>query len=512
MRQKRFNAAMVVAALSLAGVRQSQGQGATAELVARETACTETVMDRQLHLEAEIVPEIPHVPRWCALLELDKNHIHIGDCELYCEQEGGGPPIVLLHGGPGATHHYFHPSFSRAAEFATVIYYDQRGCGVSDYEAGEGYTLDQAVDDLDKLRQRLGFERWVVLGHSYGGLVAQCYALKYPDSLAGLVLVGSSLGFGADTGPSRQWDFLTGEERARIREIHRGSDLSLARKVYNAFLNGDWKRQHYCKPTADQFARIALYEWKHDKSFRDAVGGQTSWLNLRGGFDGCPIPTLIVEGKWDLTWGEKKPAALHANHPNARLVVLDDAGHSPFASNPDEFFRVLREFMLSLSDIPPDKLAAWRRHVAGWRDTAMPEPKRVVTSVGWGYRPSVKIAKAYQPAWLEDLQDESLLLRTAFALYDVKRYEEALVVFERVFEQAPENTLYRGVALVWQGHVLDLLGRRDEAVAKYQRAVDLKITGSMQHSQYRMRYNPSEYAAERLKTPFERVENEDERE
>ena len=504
-------AIVVVAALSLIGARQSQGQDATAELVARETACAETIMDRQAHLEPEIAREIPHVPRWCALLELDKNHIHIGDCELYCEQEGHGTPIVLLHGGPGATHHYFHPAFSRAAQFARVVYYDQRGCGVSDYEPGEGYTLDQAVDDLDRLRGRLGFERWVVLGHSYGGLVAQCYALKYPDNLAGLVLVGSSLGFGADTGPSRQGEFLTDEERARIREIHRDPELSMAQSVYNAFLNGDWKRQHYCRPTADQFARIALYEWKHDNRFRSSVGGQTSWLNLRGGFDGCPIPTLIIEGKWDLTWGEKKPTVFHANHPNARLIVLDDAGHSPFASNPDEFFRVLREFMQDLPDVPAAKLTAWKEHVAAWRGKAMPESKRVVTSVGWGYRSSVKIAKAYKPEWLGELQHTSLLLRTAFALYDVKRYEEALVVFERMFEAASEKPLYQGVALVWQGHVLDLLGRRDEAVAMYQKAVDLKITSGMQHSQYRMGYAPSKYAAERLKTPFERVENQDER-
>ncbi|MBU0616801.1 MAG: alpha/beta fold hydrolase, partial [Planctomycetes bacterium] len=306
-------------ALSLIGARPAETQDATAELIARETACSETILDRNVHLEPQVVREIPHVPRWCSLLKLEKHHIHIGDCELYCESEGEGTPIVLLHGGPGATHHYFHPAFSEAAEFGKVIYYDQRGCGVSDWVPGEGYTLEQAVDDLDKLRQRLGFERWVVLGHSYGGLVAQCYALKYPENLAGLVLVGSSLGFGADTGPLRQRELLSDQELARIREIHRNPDLSLAQSVYNAHLNGDWKRQHYCKPTANQFARVALYEWKHDQRFRSAVGGQTSLLNLRGGFDGCPIPTLIVEGKWDLTWGEEKPTVLHGNHPNARL-------------------------------------------------------------------------------------------------------------------------------------------------------------------------------------------------
>lgn len=512
MGRNRLTAATAVVALSLIAAQQNDRPDVTATQVAPETPCTETIMDRKVHLEPQLTRDIPPVPRWCSLLALDKNHIHIGECELYCEQEGAGTPIVLLHGGPGATHHYFHPTFSRAAHFAKVIYYDQRGCGVSDYEPGEGYTVDQAIDDLDKLRERLGFKRWVMLGHSYGGLLAQCYALKYPDSLAGLVLVGSSLGFGADTGPSRQHGFLTDEERTRIGEIHRNPELSTAQSVYNAFLNGDWKRQHYCKPTADQFARIALYEWKHDQRFRNAVGGQTHWLDLRGGFDGCPIPTLIVEGKWDLTWGEDKPKVLHGNHPNARLAVLDDAGHSPFASNPGEFFPLLREFMDNLPEVSPTQLAAWKEHAGAWRDKAMPESKRILTSVGWGYESSVKIAKAYRPEWLRELNDPTLLLRTAFALYDAKRYEEALVAFKRLFEAGSDKPLYRGVALVWQGHMLDLLGRRDQAIAVYQKAVDLKITSGMQHGQYRMAYNPSEYAVKRLKTPFERVENQDERE
>ena len=60
--------------------------------------------------------------------------------------------MVLLHGGPGGTHHYFHPTFSRAAEFSRVIYYDQRGCGLSDYAPGEGYTIQQAADDIEALR------------------------------------------------------------------------------------------------------------------------------------------------------------------------------------------------------------------------------------------------------------------------------------------------------------------------------------------------------------------------
>ena len=183
----------------------------------------ETVLNKKVHIEKDLILDIPRVARWCDRLELKKSRVNIGDCELYVEEEGKGLPVVLIHGGPGATHHYFHPALSQAKDFARIIYYDQRGCGLADYVAGGGYSVAQAVEDLDSLRKALKIEEWVLFGHSYGGLLAQCYAIKYPENTAGLVLVCSHpafldisfLGFF-----KRQNEYLTEEERKRIKEIH----------------------------------------------------------------------------------------------------------------------------------------------------------------------------------------------------------------------------------------------------------------------------------------------------
>jgi proline iminopeptidase len=102
----------------------------------------------------EIV-KIPDTPKLCDSFQGDRGKVDIGDCSLYTESEPGTGkyPLVLLHGGPGATHHYFHPYLSRAAgSFQSVNYYDQRGCGESDYSPGQRYSIDQAVDDLEALR------------------------------------------------------------------------------------------------------------------------------------------------------------------------------------------------------------------------------------------------------------------------------------------------------------------------------------------------------------------------
>jgi hypothetical protein len=142
----------------------------------------ESIFDRVVNIEPEIYTEIPEVPRWCDRLELKKHRINVGDCELYVDEEGKRMPIVLINGGPGGTHHYFHPWFSRAKKFARVIYYDQRGCGLSDYTPGEnGYSVEQAVEDLDSIRKALNIDRWVVLGYSYGGFLVSAHGSVHRD-------------------------------------------------------------------------------------------------------------------------------------------------------------------------------------------------------------------------------------------------------------------------------------------------------------------------------------------
>ncbi len=290
---------------------------------ARKQSGRERARDRVVHIEEGIIREIPHVARLCESMNIRKENVDIGDCKLYCEQEGQGTPLVLLHGGPGATHHGFHPCFSRAASFARVIYYDQRGCGLSDFEPGKGYSLDQAVDDLDRLRKALGVDQWVVLGHSYGGLLAQCYAMKYPENVKGLVLVCASTGLHGQSMPSRQGEFISQQERDKMAEISKTSGLSTNQLVYNNFLNGDWKRQSYYKPAPERIARIAFYEWVHDNNFNEMMSRFASAVDLTGSFAQCPLPTMIIEGTWDMSWNTDKPKQLAANHPNAQLVMFE---------------------------------------------------------------------------------------------------------------------------------------------------------------------------------------------
>jgi proline iminopeptidase len=361
-------------ALLIANLSQSGAKAVSAQS-SQERTGRERAMDRIDHIEDGIIRDIPQVPRLCDSMAIQKGKIDIGGCNLYCEQEGEGVPLVLINGGPGGTHHCFHPHFLRVKDFARIIYYDQRGCGLSDYKPDKGYTVAQAVDDLDRLRQSLGIDRWVLLGFSYGGLLAQCYATKYPQNTKGLVLVGSSMGF-LDLSPSRDHEFISAQERQKLDQIRATPGLSMAQGVYNLHLNGDWKRQSYYRPSPEGLARMALYEWVQDKDFGRS-GPSENEVDLLGAFEGCPIPTLILEGKWDMSWSADKPQRFHKNHPNARLVIFNESAHSIFEDEPEAFFTELRRFLSGLSDVSDEAIKKWKQYLAEYEKTKWEELQKI---------------------------------------------------------------------------------------------------------------------------------------
>ncbi len=468
--------------------------------------------DGVVHLQTDMVYSLPSASRLCDSMEsLSKRRVKIGDCELYCELAGEGVPLVLIHGGPGGTHHSFHPYFSRAERFAGVVYYDQRGCGLSGYVEGDGYTIDQAVNDLDRLRKALEIDRWIVLGWSYGGLLAQCYSVRYPQRTAGLVLVNSKLATWSSLKPSRQQRFLSAQERERIRDILNTPELSTPQKLYNRFLNGDWKRQHYYKPTKEEISRIALYEWQSASGFRHAISSSVQQVDLRGAFRNCPIPTLIFEGRWDLTWGTDKPDKLHQNHPHARLIFLEQSAHRPFADEPEQFFSMLEKFIRDLPAIPQAELDDWNTHLIRWRIERSKSVEHLIRSVDEGQTASARLVGAYAKKWLEKLgalDDAYPLKRVGLALYDMQHYAEALTVFQRIENNLDEKSgAELAEALIWQGHMLDLLGRRNKAIQIYRRVVALNEYSAIRWDQYGLSYVYKPYALERTRVPFTRLEN-----
>ena len=106
---------------------------------------------------------------------------------IYYKILGRGEPLMIVHGGPGASHDYFLPYLLPLARHHKLIFIDERGSGRSQkLEDASGYTIETMVEDVEAVRQALGLGKISLLGHSYGGCLAQAYALKYQKNLWGL--------------------------------------------------------------------------------------------------------------------------------------------------------------------------------------------------------------------------------------------------------------------------------------------------------------------------------------
>src|SRR6266542_3918137 len=148
----------------------------------------------------------------------------IRDVSLFVEVVGHGYPLVLMHGGPSADHWTMVP-FRQLADRFTLIFYDHRCNGRSVGAPVSSMTWENLTADADALRRKLGFERWAVLGHSFGGQVALEYALRYPDSPSHLVLL--------DTGGDSRWSQQNAAE-VLAKRGYSPQKVELARR----FLNG----------------------------------------------------------------------------------------------------------------------------------------------------------------------------------------------------------------------------------------------------------------------------------
>ncbi len=275
--------------------------------------------------------------------------LRIRDASLFVEVVGHGYPLLLMHGGPGADHCSML-SFRRCADRFTLIFYDHRCNGRSEGVPVTSMTWENLTADADALRQQLGFERWAVLGHSFGGKVSLEYALRYPDSLSHLILL--------DTGGDSRW----AQENAPEILAGRGysaKKVELARRFYSGkiaprefFIALTRLGSAYDHHAATRLLARELIQgaWR-SKPRPEALIFAGPYL-LKGWtvmdrLGEIKVPTLVMAGRDDFLFPPEHQAQLAAGIPKAHLRIIERAGHNPHSERPQEVFKALRDFLPS---------------------------------------------------------------------------------------------------------------------------------------------------------------------
>lgn len=268
---------------------------------------------------------------------------------LYYRTAGSGPPVILLSGGPGFDVDYMIP----AAEFLpagyTRVFLEQRGTGRSQptRPTAETMTLRLVVQDLEALRIQLRQERVILLGHSWGGMLAMAYAAAHPDRVDRLILVSSG-------GPTLEFDAWFGDNiRARLRPEDadaaqywnaaekRGVDADkVALERIRAIAPGYFFDRAKGLAFAGQLTDGSLHSQVNQLLFNDL--GRS--YDLRQGLRTLTRPVLIVHGHQDPI-GDKTAEDIHALIGGSTLTYLKQCGHFPWLEQPDAFRKALAGFL-----------------------------------------------------------------------------------------------------------------------------------------------------------------------
>jgi proline iminopeptidase len=265
-------------------------------------------------------------------------------------ESGARGTVVVLHGGPGATHDYLAPFTDLTREGYRVVFYDQVGCGRSEHAPSPSeYTVDRDVEDLEALRIALGIDRMHLVGSSYGGMLAIAYALAHPGPLTTLTSVS---GLADVPLASREMQRLkrelpppvvaTLEKHEATGEFQHPEYLEAVDVFY---------RRHVCR--LPMWPPELTYTLEHMSGPKYATMNGPNEFTITGtirDYDATPrlgeirVPTLVTVGRYD----EVTPAvaeSIHRGIVGSERVLFERSSHVAFWEERTEYLRVLTDFL-----------------------------------------------------------------------------------------------------------------------------------------------------------------------
>jgi len=289
--------------------------------------------------------------------------INSNGLKLYYEIEGEGHAVVLLSGGPGLSHEYLQPLRALASD-AQLVFFDQRGTGRSDKANLQDYTVEANVEDIEQLRRELQLDSCILFGHSWGGMLAQAYALKYPAHVSKLILADTfssvtelnlSLMRMRNAVPeATRTIYDRYEQEGLYKDRDRYPDeyqagLEIAYEpVFISVPPPEYLQDVFSKLTYDVYRVM----WGEESEFK--VTGTLTQFDVTHRLPEIRVPTLVIVSTSDI------PTVAMAQQtaqliPDARLEVFEHSRHFPFIEEPDKFFNVIRQF---IQDKPQSRLGA----------------------------------------------------------------------------------------------------------------------------------------------------------
>lgn len=280
---------------------------------------------------------------------MNSSHQTLNSVPLYLRSDGpeSASPILLLHGGPGAHHDYLYPQFLELARDYRLITYDQRGGGRSRTDDPDPISWETHVADLAAVCREMGIEAPVLVGYSWGGLLAMLYAIactENPDlpTPSCMVLVSPApykaewrAEFEAELVRRQGSEAIGGARKLLAESGLRESDPEAYRqRVFELSVAGYF---------ADPSKAVNLTPFRVTGKVQQSVWNSLGRYDLGQKLSSLQLPVLVIHGRQD-------PIPLHSAQSaaeilGAKFMALDNCGHVPYVERSEDLFTAIREFL-----------------------------------------------------------------------------------------------------------------------------------------------------------------------
>jgi proline iminopeptidase len=276
-----------------------------------------------------------------------ESRIPVGGAELYAREIGRGTAIIVLHGGPDFDHSYLLPEMDRLSDSYRLVYYDQRGRGRSaDGVKPEDVTLASDIADIEKVRQYYHLDSVVLLGHSWGTVLALEYALRYPGRVSHLILMNPGPASADDYKQLKsEWMEKRPEDMERRKAIaataaFQEADPEAVVASYRIHFKPALARSEDYEKLISRMQAAFIQQGNAGILKARAVESRLmteTWAapeyNLIPRIKSLRIPTLVITADHEFI---PISAAEHIAQaiPNARMVTLKDCGHFAYMESP----------------------------------------------------------------------------------------------------------------------------------------------------------------------------------
>lgn len=251
----------------------------------------------------------------------------------------GKTNILLLHGGPGATHEYFEnfPVHLDTVKY-TIYFYDQLGSYFSDNPDLENlWEIDRFVEEVESVRKTLNISELYLLGHSWGGILAVHYAAKYPGNLSGLILSNT---------PSTSYGAFNYREEI-LKKTKKELKIELGRKPRDEELTERFEKIYrYGMDTIPEvFTRLIKHYNNDSRRWKTDFFNQKQW-SLVNEAKNIKVQTLIIGSEKDFV-DPNDFKLMNKTITNSEMVILSNAPHFPMWSDSEGYFKAIDRFITS---------------------------------------------------------------------------------------------------------------------------------------------------------------------